>query len=89
MNDSFWDQLRALYEKEDGNIKAYESEKPVLQNVLGKIEEELSGIYDFLGPLGRGGAGVVVQLKDRRLDLYRALNTTLSFTDVIFDSHFP
>ncbi len=71
---SFWEKLRVLYEKEDGNTDAYVSEQPVLEKVLKKIEEEFfKDAYEYVEPIGRGGAGVVIRLKDKRLDLDRAL----------------
>lgn len=70
----FWKQLKEIYEKEDGNTEAYESEQPILDKILKKIEEtEFKDIYDFVEPKGRGGAGIVIRLKDKRLDLDRAL----------------
>jgi HD superfamily phosphohydrolase len=57
-----------------GTTKAYESEQPILDKVLKKIEEEeLRDIYDFVEPIGRGGAGIVIRINDKRLDLDRAL----------------
>lgn len=73
MNKEFWDKLKELYNKEDGNYDAFNSEKEILEKALDKIQNELKDIYDFGIPLGRGGAGIVIRLKDKRLDAYRAL----------------
>lgn len=77
MNDNFWedfwDELKKLYENEDGNTKDYEWEQPILVKVLEKINEELKDTYDFIKPIGRGGAGIVIRLKDKRLNFDRAL----------------
>ncbi len=69
----FWEKLRKIYEKEDGNDKAFDSEQPILGKALKAIQTNLKDIYEFVEPIGRGGAGVVVQLKDKRLLLDRAL----------------
>lgn len=77
MNDNFWEdfweELKKLYENEDGNTKDYELEQPRLVKVLEKINEELKDTYDFIKPIGRGGAGIVIRLKDKRLNFDRAL----------------
>lgn len=75
MDNNFWDKLKKLYENEDGNTSAYETEQPILNKVLEKIEAEFksNGTYEFVEPIGRGGAGIVFRVKDKRLSLDRAL----------------
>lgn len=73
MNDNFWNKLKKLYEEGDGNTEEYDLEQPFLNNVLEKINEKLEDTYDLIEPIGRGGAGIVIRLKDKRLNLDRAL----------------
>ena len=75
MNNDFWGKLENLYKKEDGNTTSYETERPTLETVLKKITEEFDakGTYEFIEPIGRGGAGIVFRVKDKRLSLDRAL----------------
>lgn len=72
--NGFWIQLKRLYEKEDKTTDVFDVEKPILEKVLTKIENEhLKDIYEYIEPLGRGGAGVVIRVRDIRLNLDRAL----------------
>src|SRR3990170_3304863 len=75
MKNEFWENLKNLYEREDGNIEAYKTEQPILNEVLNKIGEvfKSNDTYEFIEPIGRGGAGIVFRIKDKRLDLDRAL----------------
>lgn len=75
MDDNFWEKLKGLYEREDGNLNAYDYEEARLKEVLEKINVRLEDTYKFIEPIGRGGAGIVIRLKDKRLDLDRALKT--------------
>ena len=91
MSDDFWElfwkQLKEIYKNEDGNTEAYESEQPILDKILKKIEEEgLKDIYDFVEPKGRGGAGIVIRLRDKRLDLDRALKIPRPKGEELVDS---
>lgn len=90
MNNNFWElfwtKLKELYKKEDGNTEAYELEQPILEKVLKKIKEKLEGIYDFIEPIGRGGAGVIIRLKDNRLNFDRALKIPRPKEEKIIDS---
>jgi serine/threonine protein kinase len=71
--DLFWEKLKRIYEERDRNTIAYDSEKPILEMVLKEIEKRLKDVYDFVKPIDRGGAGIVIQLKDKRLNFDRAL----------------
>jgi len=77
MNDDswnlFWEKLKTLYNKEDKSDETFEREQPILDKVLRKVEEKLRDRYDFIEPIGRGGTAIVVRLKDKGLDLDRAL----------------
>lgn len=71
---SFWEDLRAIYEKEDhGDLGPFEAERPILESAFTLIAAELPKTYTILKPLGRGGAGIVVQLRDTQLLIHRAL----------------
>lgn len=73
MDETFWKKLKAVYLKEDAEEKPFEQEREILEHVFKKLDEEISDIYDFMEPLGRGGAGIVIKLKDKRLNINRAL----------------
>lgn len=76
MNDDFWSKLEELYNKSEGVTTAdYNAEEPILRRVLEKVADgdHIKDIYDFDKPIGIGGVGLVFRLKDKRLDLYRAL----------------
>ncbi len=86
MNSNFWERLKILYKKEDGNIKAYKAEQPVLKSVLNEIRKELKDDYEFDEPLGRGGSGIVIRLKDKRLGLDRVLKISRPRGKELIDS---
>lgn len=72
--EEFWEKLQAVYLKEDdGNSEAWEMESPALKELLEVIHSALSANYTFVGPLARGGAGLIVVLEDKRLSVKRAL----------------
>lgn len=72
---SFFEKLEEIYEKEDGNIKNYKVEKPNIENILNKIEihNSFKDIYEFIEPIARGGSGIIIKIKEKRLNLLRAL----------------
>jgi HD superfamily phosphohydrolase len=69
---SFLQQMQDLYRHEDGDLENFDSEIILLQEALEKIEADLDQ-YELDKPLGRGGSGIVIRVRDRRLDLPRAL----------------
>lgn len=72
-NDEFIKQLENLYIKEDGNNESYNKEKDKVFAILRAIKKEISTIYDFISPIGRGGSGIVIKLIDKHLKIPRAL----------------
>ena len=86
MNSNFWERLKILYKKEDGNIKAYKAEQPVLKNALNEIRKELKDDYEFDEPLGRRGSGIVIRLKDKRLGLNRVIKIPRPWGKELIDS---
>ena len=87
LNNDFWDQLKELYEKEDKTTEFYDQEQPILEEVLTIIEKEFfKDIYEYVEPLGRGGAGVVIRIKDIRLNLDRALKIPRPKEDKLLES---
>lgn len=69
----FLDKLKKIYIAEDGDDSNFIQEQPVIEETLRAIEKELNDVYKIEEPIGRGGAGVVVKLRDTRLGLDRAL----------------
>ena len=70
--DTFSASLRELYEK-DSHIDEFNDEIPTIKYILEKIEEDLEGSFKIIEPLGMGGAGVVIKIRDKSLDYFRAL----------------
>ena len=73
LDDIFWEQLKQIYFDEDKNFDKFNKEKPILIEVLNQIVDKLENEYEFDKPIGRGGAGIVIRLKDKSLDIFRAL----------------
>lgn len=69
----FWEKLEELYKKQSSSTKTFENERAVLGKVLEELKKEIGDIYDFIEPVGIGGGGIIISLKDTRLDLERAL----------------
>lgn len=69
----FWNEVKRIYEKEDGNLEAFEAEIPALEKALPAIADKLESSYKIVKPLGRGGAGLVIRLFDKHLEADRAL----------------
>ncbi|MBK5190030.1 MAG: hypothetical protein JJE19_00810, partial [Methanosarcinales archaeon] len=84
--EPFWEKLKEIYEREDKNTEAYDSEQPILEAVLKRIKESLKDVYDFVEPIGRGGAGIVIQLKDKRLNFDRALKIPRPKEEALIES---
>jgi HD superfamily phosphohydrolase/tRNA A-37 threonylcarbamoyl transferase component Bud32 len=79
-NEAFWRKLREIYSEKDKSNVEFEKEEPVLRKILIKIEEEprfnlknKGHQYEFMDPIDRGGAGVIVKVKDIILGRERAL----------------
>lgn len=82
----FQEALRELYMKRDGSDADFLSESPVLLSALPQIMRDLGENYSLVRPLGRGGAGLVVELYDSRLDVQRALKLPRPRAGEIFES---
>jgi serine/threonine protein kinase len=78
--------LRLMYVDEDGDDGAYRQEETTLREAIEAVARELAGWYDIEEPLGRGGAGVVFKVADKRLGLPRALKLPRPKESVIRDS---
>jgi len=72
---TFEDTLENLYRKEDGSLEVYKKEDKLIKKVFMQISKEFhqQNTYEIIKPIGRGGAGIVVKVKDKRLNLDRAL----------------
>jgi len=82
----FLDRLREIYVEKDGNDAGiWEIEKPILERAIREIETRLEN-YEFVKPIARGGAGVVIQLLDKTLGLHRALKLPRPRGDQVLDS---
>lgn len=81
----FIKKLQDIYRKEDGDLKAFDSEIVILQEAIAGIASDLEQ-YVLEEPLGRGGSGIVIKVRDRRLDLPRALKLPRPKGDQILDS---
>lgn len=72
MND-YWKKIENLYKEKYKNTKDYEQELSSLKKVLEKISKGLKDQYEFIKPIGIGGAGIVIHIKDKKLNLDRAI----------------
>jgi HD superfamily phosphohydrolase/tRNA A-37 threonylcarbamoyl transferase component Bud32 len=86
IDDKFESELRNLYFRRDGAVADYDAEAPILLNALPEILKDLGENHELVRPLGRGGAGLVVQLRDTRLDVARALKMPRPRPGEIFES---
>lgn len=82
MNKEFIGKLKSIYMKEDGSSSAFDSEWPTIEKLLQKISEKLLISYELIDPIGRGGTGIVIRIKDKRLEVYRALKIPRPIQDV-------
>lgn len=80
--ESLLKRVGEKYEKHED----FEKEAGALRKILIAIYDRLNKRYEFIGPLGVGGAGVVLHLKDRELNLDRALKFPRPTTEDIIDS---
>ena len=68
--DDLYKRLEAKY----GNKDAWTAEQAVVEDAFRQIAQQLPNVYPELGdPLGVGGSGIVVALKDVNLGRQRAL----------------
>jgi hypothetical protein len=62
VDDNFLTRLKEIYIKQDGNdASIWEAENPLLERAIREIDRQLD-TYEFVQPIARGGAGVVIQL---------------------------
>lgn len=73
LSPDFPKKLEELYKHVGEPAETFEKESSVLLEIVGAISEKISNDYDILDPIGMGGAGVVIVLKDKHLNLLRAL----------------
>jgi len=75
MPNNKWDvfelKLRKLYG--EGNIDELNDELPEIKGILDNIGAQLENSFDIIEPIGRGGAGIVIKIRDKSLDYLRAL----------------
>jgi serine/threonine protein kinase len=86
ISPTFVDKIRDIYVKEDGDSKIFDQEIGSVSDALNAIAEQLGDAFEFDKPLGRGGAGIVVKIKDARLDANRALKLPRPKDDQLIES---
>lgn len=86
MDQIFFDKLAELYTEEDGVNDNFLKEEKALKLIFKKIGEKLGNQYDIVKPLGRGGAGIVVKLWDKVLEVPRALKIPRPIKDELLDT---
>lgn len=84
--EKFYEELLELYIEEDSDNEFYLKEENSLKLIIKKLDEKLNNQYDFVRPLGRGGAGIVIELWDRILEVPRALKIPRPIKDELLDS---
>lgn len=86
MNSDFWDSLKEIYINEDGTDENYIIEKEPLFLILPELEKKLLNQYEIKKPIGRGGAGIVIELWDKGIELKRALKIPRPIKDELLDT---
>ena len=71
--DALMTSIEELYKRKDGSLKEFNVEQEIIRQALQQISEKLESSYDFVNAAGRGGAGLVIELRDKQLRLSRAL----------------
>ena len=69
----FWKKLEDQYRESTHSDEAYQHERPILVQVLVSLQESLSPRYEINAPLGVGGVGIVLQVRDLNLGIPCAL----------------
>ncbi len=82
----FWQSLEQIYKDEDGDLVAFEAERPVLETALTAIAAKLTNTFTIVEPLGRGGAGVVIRLFDEHMKIDRALKLPRPRQETLVDT---
>ncbi len=78
--------LRQLYERKDGSAAEFDAESKVLSEGVECIYETLQNTFEFCQPINRGGAGVVIEIRDKQLKARRALKIPRPRKDELIDS---
>ena len=86
MKPEFWDRLKAIYVEEDGVDTYFLKEEPDLKVILNDLEKALMNQYEIEDPLGRGGAGIVIKLWDKILEIHRALKIPRPIKEELIDT---
>jgi serine/threonine protein kinase len=86
MEQTFFDKLAELYTEEDGVNDNFLKEEKALRQIFKKIDDKLGNQYDIVKPLGRGGAGIVIKLWDKVLEVPRALKIPRPIKDELLDT---
>ncbi|MBI4649884.1 hypothetical protein HY745_01025 [Candidatus Desantisbacteria bacterium] len=86
MTDDFIKQLENIYKKEDDNSDSFNKEKDKVIAILNAVEKEITTIYDFISPIGRGGTGIIVKLVDKQLKIPKALKFPRPKTNELIES---
>lgn len=68
-----WEKLKGKYEKLDNGAIEWEQENETVRNIIINIKKEIREQYDVIEPLGVGGAGVVLKIYYKNLEVFRAL----------------
>lgn len=83
-SNAFEEKLREIYDKEHEND--FKDELPLVKKIVGAVEKDLGGYFEIIEPVGRGGAGIVVKIRDRSLNYFRALKIPRPRNPEIIDS---
>lgn len=65
--------LQRIYQRSASLSEAWQAERGPLEAVLDELSTSMSGQYKLCEPIGVGGSGVVLRVRDCRLELDRAL----------------
>jgi len=67
ISESFWNQLKEIYLKNQHGEEEWNEEELSLRKILRALQKELDGWYEIDSPINRGGAGLVMKVRDLRL----------------------
>jgi len=81
-------RLKEIYIAKDGNDKAFNLEKSIIEEALNEIFKVLGEFYNFdtLEPINRGGSGVIFKINELNTNKTRALKIPRPKTDELVET---
>jgi len=86
MKEDIINSLRDVYIREDKSDVILNKELPFLKPILKSLENHISDNYEIIEAIGRGGTGIVFKIRDKHLDIFRALKLPRPTEEKIIES---